>query len=529
MEAVPAAPRPCLRRSPRDRRHRRRARPALLPAPRHAAPARATPPLRGRRGRPRRARRHDVRREGHRSACAPQPVALDDGDRGRIRRRGSPDRGVRRPTARRLRGGRRIDRRRPVRGVQADGAALDATKGPRRAPSQSSLVGLPATTTLRRSLLGRRRLAATPLLGRSSRSLATATLGRRLLRGGRLTATPLRRSLLRGGRLAATPLLGRSSRSLATATLGRRLLRGGRLTATPLRRSLLRGGRLAATPLLGRSSRSLATATLGRRLLRGGRLTATPLGRRLLRGRRLTATPLRRCLCRRRLLATPGGLLGGRLLRRAAPGGLPCRRLAGRGLPRPPLRRLPSCCLPGRALACTSLRRRHGHHLSLGFGSESFAIERPVSEHAELAVDLLLEVSGYRELDGLRGRDVHRLAGARVATLTRLAIGARELPEAGKRDLVVARDRGHDRLDEGLQRLVGVCLRETGPVGDLVDELCLVHAVASKVRVLKKVERICRWVSSTTRCAVRRARVARTSSARTPARWISTNTRRSQR
>ncbi len=164
-----------------------------------------------------------------------------------------------------------------------------------------------------------------------------------------LATTTLRRSLLR--------------RSLATTTLGR-------APSWPV--DALRRRRLAGALL--RPVRRLTATPLGRRLLGGGRLPATPLGRRLLRGGRLTATPLRRCLRRRRLLPTPGGLLGGRLLRRAAPGGLPCRRLAGRGLPRPPLRRLPSCCLPGRALACTSLCRRHGHHLSLGFGSESFAM-----------------------------------------------------------------------------------------------------------------------------------------------------------
>ena len=216
--------------------------------------------------------------------------------------------------------------------------------------------------------------------------------------------------------------------------LGRPPSRLSGLLGGLLRRSLLGRG------LLGR--RLLRRSLLGRRLL-GGRLRG-----RLLRGR---GSLLRRRLLRRSLLGRR--LLGGGLLRRRcllrSRGGL----LGRRGL------------LRGRSL----LGRSRG---LLGRGGTGG--QRQLRQLLGAGHDVLQVRTGGE----LRHRGLLRLdprAGLGVAHPTGLADTLLERPEARDRDLLALRHLAGDRVQDGLQRMLGLLAVPLVARRQRVDELRLVH------------------------------------------------------
>src|SRR4051812_17048535 len=94
------------------------------------------------------------------------------------------------------------------------------------------------------------------------------------------------------------------------------------------------------------------------------------------------------------------------------------------------------------------------------------------------AVDGRLEARAGGELRGLAGLDLHGLARLRVTTRAGVALGDGELAEAGQPDLVTLLEGLLHRGDEGLDGLAGVGVAQTAVLGDGLDELGLVHAVA---------------------------------------------------
>src|SRR5437763_8285249 len=87
------------------------------------------------------------------------------------------------------------------------------------------------------------------------------------------------------------------------------------------------------------------------------------------------------------------------------------------------------------------------------------------------AVDGLLEARARGEARHFRGRDLDRLARARVHTLAGAALGDVELPEARESHVAAALQRVLDDVEDGVDRLTGFFLPQVGLRGDLVDEL----------------------------------------------------------
>jgi hypothetical protein len=88
-----------------------------------------------------------------------------------------------------------------------------------------------------------------------------------------------------------------------------------------------------------------------------------------------------------------------------------------------------------------------------------------------LVVDGLLETRAGREARHLRRRDLDRLAGARVHSLTGAALGDMELAEPGERHIAPALQRLLDGVEHGVNCLAGLGLAQVGATGDLIDEL----------------------------------------------------------
>src|SRR5439155_6807130 len=82
-----------------------------------------------------------------------------------------------------------------------------------------------------------------------------------------------------------------------------------------------------------------------------------------------------------------------------------------------------------------------------------------------------LELGSRRELDGLRCRDLHRFAGTRVATSARRTLRRGPGAEPGKCDLVAARDRAFDGVEDRVEGAFRVTLVESCSVRDGIDKL----------------------------------------------------------
>src|SRR4051794_22920253 len=92
-----------------------------------------------------------------------------------------------------------------------------------------------------------------------------------------------------------------------------------------------------------------------------------------------------------------------------------------------------------------------------------------------LALDGLLEAGPGREARDLGGRDLDRLARARVDALAGAALGDAELAEPGEGDLTAAAEGLLDDGQHGINSLAGGALVEVALLGDVVDELGLGH------------------------------------------------------
>src|ERR687894_686059 len=89
---------------------------------------------------------------------------------------------------------------------------------------------------------------------------------------------------------------------------------------------------------------------------------------------------------------------------------------------------------------------------------------------------VLFEGVAGGELRHLGSRDVYALLRLGVDALTGVALLDVELAEAGDLDLVARLELGLDHLGKRLEKLLGVALRGVRLVGDLLDQLRLVHA-----------------------------------------------------
>src|SRR4051794_712914 len=89
--------------------------------------------------------------------------------------------------------------------------------------------------------------------------------------------------------------------------------------------------------------------------------------------------------------------------------------------------------------------------------------------------DGALELGAGGEPRRAASGDVDRLAGARVARLAGGALGDREPPEPSDRHFAAAGQLGFDRGQRRIDGARGLTTRESGAIGDLLDELALVH------------------------------------------------------
>ena len=97
------------------------------------------------------------------------------------------------------------------------------------------------------------------------------------------------------------------------------------------------------------------------------------------------------------------------------------------------------------------------------------------SRRARSAVELLLERRRGRELGGLAGGDLDRLARGRVAALAGGTLAHAELAEACDGDLAASGELGGDRVEGGVDGALCVRTAETGVRGHLLCELLLGH------------------------------------------------------
>ena len=101
------------------------------------------------------------------------------------------------------------------------------------------------------------------------------------------------------------------------------------------------------------------------------------------------------------------------------------------------------------------------------------ALQTPVRR----PLDGPLEGVARAEGRDLLGRDLHLLAGLGVPALPGLALAHGELPEAHDPDLFSALERLRDDLLENPEVPLGLALGHASLLGDLLDELRLVHGL----------------------------------------------------
>jgi hypothetical protein len=89
--------------------------------------------------------------------------------------------------------------------------------------------------------------------------------------------------------------------------------------------------------------------------------------------------------------------------------------------------------------------------------------------------DGALELGAGGEPRRAASGDVDRLAGARVARLAGGALGDREPSEPSDHHFAAAGQLGFDRGQRRIDRARGLATRESGAIGDLLDEFALVH------------------------------------------------------
>src|SRR5439155_1795425 len=93
--------------------------------------------------------------------------------------------------------------------------------------------------------------------------------------------------------------------------------------------------------------------------------------------------------------------------------------------------------------------------------------------------------------------DLDLLARLRVAADASLALADRERAEADQRDAIALLQRLGDAVDQRIQRLAGGRLADLRVLGDLVDQIRLVHAIPPRSEsVLVKGPLVCRDVSA---------------------------------
>src|SRR4051795_4644394 len=105
-------------------------------------------------------------------------------------------------------------------------------------------------------------------------------------------------------------------------------------------------------------------------------------------------------------------------------------------------------------------------------GRPSMATRAP--RFLSLGLHGLLERRGRLEARHARRGDLHGLAGLRVATLARGALGDAELPEAREAGLVASRELVRDGLEGRLDRFLRLAAAQAGLLGDCTSELGLV-------------------------------------------------------
>ena len=109
----------------------------------------------------------------------------------------------------------------------------------------------------------------------------------------------------------------------------------------------------------------------------------------------------------------------------------------------------------------------------------------------ELA-DLLFHFLAGLERDDVLGRDIHLLAGARVAGLARLAALDLEDAEVAQLDTPVAEQRLDDGVEGFLDDFLGFQLRQAKLFGNLFDDLFFGHLLGLRAEPV--------WVGGPIRC-----------------------------
>ena len=128
-----------------------------------------------------------------------------------------------------------------------------------------------------------------------------------------------------------------------------------------------------------------------------------------------------------------------------------------------------------------ALRHRRGEAVAEVRGGHGCACRAPLTAPGvrEVLLDGLLEARAGGEARDLRRRDLHRLTGTRVATLTGAALRDVELAETGEGDLATTLQRALDRAEHGVDRCPGVLLGKARLRRHCVNELRLAHLFES--------------------------------------------------
>src|SRR6185312_9694722 len=101
---------------------------------------------------------------------------------------------------------------------------------------------------------------------------------------------------------------------------------------------------------------------------------------------------------------------------------------------------------------------------------------------ARLLVEGILELLAGAEARLLGGLDGDLLAGLRIAALAAGARGHHEHAEAREADFLTRFERGGDQVEHALDRLGGGVLVDARVLGELLDEIILVHGDGSFAR-----------------------------------------------
>src|SRR4051794_16574907 len=99
---------------------------------------------------------------------------------------------------------------------------------------------------------------------------------------------------------------------------------------------------------------------------------------------------------------------------------------------------------------------------------------------AAAGVQLLLQRRRRRELRGVAGLNLDRLASRGVAALASLAVRHAELPEPRDGNFAATGELGRDRVENGVDRLAGVAASQVCVLGDLLGQFLLGHALISR-------------------------------------------------